>query len=162
MGRELVIQAIKKGNTEPLFEDWVCGRNEATSYIANYFYSKWGGKNYGELTDEDYNLDFNIKDKTLTQIEERLEEIREEDYKEEQKEEECVADLREARRHANYEDFAKFSQDLEDLQNDLDNFFSTADRILNMIDKAKKRIKEKEVQPEEDPSTYVVRFILSE
>ena len=117
MGREMIFEV--RDNNKPIWPDpndidaalYVCGRDDATNFLASYV-----NNHLPEDQDDDTEpvVLLRVDDKDLKYIKERLEEFADKDYKEIEKAKEALADLREARRHANYEDFFKFSESMDE------------------------------------------------
>lgn len=144
MGREMIFEVRKDG--KPIWPDpnniddalFVCGRDDSTSYLANYVMNSMP---------EDSNDDtepvvlLEQKDERYFQIRERLEEFYEKDLAEIQKAKDTLDDLREARRHANYVDFFKFSESMEATQEWIDdNNWSRAGHLIECLDKCMDRM----------------------
>lgn len=113
MGREMIFEV--RDNNKTIWPDkdnslYVCGRDNATDFMSSYVRNHLPD-NYNEAV-----VLLRVDDKDLTYIKDRLEEFLESDNHQIQKAKNCLADLREARRHANYEDFFKFSESIEETE----------------------------------------------
>lgn len=157
MGRELIVQAIKKDNTEPLYQDYICGRNETTDYIADMIYNK-----VKEDKTDLYEISFKISDNKLTDIKTYLTELRGNDEKTHQRELDLIEDIRLARQKANYEDFINFTEYLDDLYQDLDSYCSKATILLEIIDKVNQNITTDYIVTKSSIFDYSIKFILAE
>ena len=120
MGREIIFEV--RDNNKPIWPEeghelYVCGRDSATQFIASYVLNS-----LPDNQDEDAEsvVLLRVDDSDLTYLKERLEEFLEKDNKEIQKAKDALEDMREARKHANYEDFFKFSESMESTQEWLD------------------------------------------
>ena len=147
MGREIIFEVRENDKTIwPLKGDdmYVCGRDDATTYVAQLIYDQIekildANKNLttDDLQDSDYEilLTCNDYDKYL-QIKNNLQEYLDKDMKEIQKAKDTLEDLREARRHANYEDFFKFSESMDTTEEWIeDNGWSRAGDMIDYLDR---------------------------
>ena len=131
MGRELVFKLRRIENSESSIEceDYVCGRDDCTNYIAQQI-----------LDDgDDYSLVYKLEDKQdclkLSNLMDVIWEYSAKDYKEITKAENTLEDLREARRHCSlYDEFVKFSDAIDNTQRWLDEeSYSRANNIYNIL-----------------------------
>ncbi len=114
MGREIIF-GIKDKTSEHnvLFENetknfYVCGRDDATNFMANYISNHEYEEDSWEILIEAYSSAYNY-------ILEELQEYYEKDKYEIDKAKETLSDLREARKHcAVYNEFVKFSEAMDD------------------------------------------------
>ena len=117
MGRELVFKLRRIENPESSIEceDYVCGRDGCTNYIAQQI-----------LDDgDDYSLVYKLDDKQdclkLSNLLGMISDYAAEDSREIMKAQNALEDLREARRHCSlYEEFVKFSDAIDNTQQWLD------------------------------------------
>ena len=131
MGRELVFKLRRIENSESTIEceDYVCGRDDCTNYIAQQI-----------LDDgDDYSLVYKLDDKQdclkLSNLMDVIREYSAKDYKEITKAENTLEDLREARRHCSlYDEFVKFSDAIDNTQQWLDEeSYSRANHIYTIL-----------------------------
>ena len=131
MGRELVFKLRRIENSESTIEceDYVCGRDDCTNYIAQQI-----------LDDgDDYSLVYKLDDKhdclKLSNLMDVIREYSAKDYKEITKAENTLEDLREARRHCSlYDEFVKFSDAIDNTQQWLDEeSYSRANHIYTIL-----------------------------
>ena len=123
MGREMIFEV--RDNNKPIWPDpndidaslVVCGRDDATTFLASYVLNSLPD-NADDDTEEVVLL--RVDDTDLTYLKERLQEFLDKDNREIQKAKDALEDMREARKHANYEDFFKFSESMESTQEWLD------------------------------------------
>lgn len=178
MGREIIVQIRDRSrNFKVMDEDYVCGRDDATSYIAQLVYNmrddlpdidedSLEGR---ELSDR-YSLIFDISDKEqyreLSNICNRLKEYSDKDYVEINRVKDLLEDLRIARRNCSvYEEFAKFSDAMDEAQNWLDNEdYSRAGSLLNMLNDCRRMIENKDKPKSTLPSNgnYEIVITLSD
>ena len=178
MGREIIVQIRDRSrNFQVMDEDYVSGRDDATTYIANLVYNRRDtlpdideDKLDGiELSDR-YSLIFDISDKEqfreLSNICNRLKEYADEDYAEINKAKETLADLKIARRNCSiYEEFEKFSEAIETTQQWLeDEDYSRAGSLLEMINDCRTMIENQNTPESTLPSNgkYEIVIIWSE
>lgn len=178
MGREIIVQIRDRSrNFQVMDEDYVCGRDDATNYIAQLIYNRRetlpevdeDNLEGRELSDR-YSLIFDISNKEqfheLSDICNRLKEYADEDYAEINKAKETLADLKIARRNCSiYEEFEKFSEAIETTQEWLDNEdYSRAGSLLDMINDCKRMIENQNTPESSLPSNgkYEIVIILSE
>ena len=145
MGREIIVglkKRSKDNKIETIYEDFVCGRDDATTLIANWVDNKvndYSG-DIDSLSDDEinelYSLIYTCKEDIIPLIE-RLDEYKKEDYKEIKKAKDDLRALDEARRHCGvYEEFTKFTSAMESVQEWLDNEdYSRAGSLIEIINK---------------------------
>ena len=178
MGREIIVQIRDRSrNFQVMDEDYVCGRDDATSYIAQLVYNKRDdlpdidedNLEGRELSDR-YSLIFDISNKEqfheLSDICNRLKEYADKDYAEINRVKNLLEDLRLARRNCSvYEEFAKFSDAMDEAQTWLDNEdYSRAGSLLDMINDCRRMIENQNTPESSLPSNgkYEIVIILSE
>lgn len=131
MGRELVFKLRRIENSEATIEceDYVCGRDDCTNYIAQQI-----------LDDgDDYSLVYKLDDKQdclkLSNLLDMISEYAAKDHREIMKAKNYLEDLREARRHCSlYDEFVKFSEAMDGTQQWLDEeSYSRAFHICNIL-----------------------------
>jgi len=166
MGREIIV-SLKRDN-RVAYEDFVCGRDNATNYIAQLVYNKVnefkGDKD--TLSDEEitklysliYKLDLKNSDLISSQIINPLQEYKDEDYKEINKAKNELSALDEARRHCYvYDEYMKFTNAMEQVQEWLDEEdYSRAGSLLEILDKCR------EIVVQRGYSDYEIWITLSE
>lgn len=147
MGREISISLRR--NSHIVYQDYVCGRDSATGYIANLIDMKvsMSNENKDDLSDEEieklYSLVYSSKledsDKITKEILEPLQKYKDEDYKEINKAKNELSALDEARRNCGiYEEFMKFTEAMVQVQNWLDEEdYSRAAIMLEIIYKCR-------------------------
>ncbi len=147
MGREIIV-SLKSGNKTE-YEDFVCGRDDATNYIAQLVYNKVNEfkGDIDSLSDEEitklysliYKLDLKNENSINKQIIEPLQEYKDKDYKEINKAKNELSALDEARRHCNvYDEYMKFTDAMEQVQEWLDEEdYSRAGSLLDAIYKCR-------------------------
>ena len=152
MGREISI-SLRKDN-KVVYEDYVCGRDNATGYIANLIDMKvsMSNENKNDLSDEEieklyslvYSSKLNDSDKITKEILEPLQKYKDEDYKEINKAKNELSALDEARRNCGiYEEFMKFTEAMVQVQNWLDEEdYSRAGILLEIINKCRKIVEQ--------------------
>ena len=169
MGREIIIEA-KKGKKE-LYSDYVCGRDSATSYIANLVYNSPNKK-----VRETGTLTFYYGDKKLRDIKSKIQEYADKDNFEIEKAKATIDDLKIARRNSHtVKDFTEFSELIDDTYEWLEEEgSSTAQSILDMLAKSEDSIlrdylksrpdKTKDIMhiPYEEFKEYKINIIVSE
>ena len=169
MGREIIIEA-KKGRKE-LYSDYVCGRDSATSYIANLVYNSPNKK-----VRETGTLTFYPGDKKLNDIQFKIQEYANKDNFEIEKAKATIDDLKIARRNSHtVKDFTEFSELIDNTYEWLEEEgSSTAQSILDMLAKAEDSIlrhylesrpdKTKDIIhiPYEEFKEYKINIIVSE
>lgn len=144
MGREIIVSLRKNKKIE--YSDSVCGRDDATTYIAQLVYGKVNEfkGNVDELSadeiDELYSLVFKLSDRSnqlINKICNELKYYKDLDYKEINKAKNELEALDDARRHCSvYDEFVKFTNAMEQVQEWLDNEdYSRAGMLLDMITK---------------------------
>ena len=153
MGREIIVSL--KRDSKLVYEDFVCGRDNATTYIAQLVYDKVnefkGDRN--TLSDEEitklysliYKLDLKNSDLISNQIIEPLQEYKDKDYKEINKAKNELSALDEARRHCNvYDEYIKFTNAMEQVQEWLDEEdYSRAGSLLDAIYKCREIVEQR-------------------
>lgn len=131
MGRELVFKLRRIENSESSIEceDYVCGRDDCTNYIAQQI-----------LDDgDDYSLVYKLDDKQdclkLSNLLGMISDYAAEDSHEIMKAQNALEDLREARRHCSlYEEFVKFSDAIDNTEQWLhEESYSRANNIYNIL-----------------------------
>ena len=136
MGREIIIQAKSTNKRtkkeEIIFDDFVCGRDDATDFLANYIFNRADDKEEPQVI---FNIDNKEDVASLKDIRKELQHYAEEDNAEIQKAIDCKSDLRAARRNCStYEDFCKFSDAIDDTDNWLKSeSFSRAEILDKLI-----------------------------
>lgn len=133
MGREIIIEGYcydKKIDFSP--EDlYVCGRDDATQFIANYVINN-------QKNDDDCYVDLYLhKDEDYKEYQyicQELECYKNRDYREIDKAHQTLQQLLSAQRHANYEEFFKFQESIEETQNWIETeSYSRADELLRYM-----------------------------
>ena len=131
MGRELVfkLRRIENSESDIECEDYVCGRDDCTNYIAQQI-----------LDDgDDYSLVYKLDDKQdclkLSNLLGMISDYAAEDSHEILKAQNALEDLREARRHCSlYEEFVKFSDAIDNTEQWLhEESYSRANNIYNIL-----------------------------
>lgn len=131
MGRELVFKLRRIENSEATIEceDYVCGRDDCTNYIAQQI-----------LDDgDDYSLVYKLEDKQdclkLSNFLGMISDYAAEDSHEIMKAQNALEDLREARRHCSlYEEFVKFSDAIDNTEQWLhEESYSRANNIYSIL-----------------------------
>ena len=131
MGRELVFKLRRIENSESSIEceDYVCGRDACTNYIAQQI-----------LDDgDDYSLVYKLDDKQdclkLSNLLGMISDYAAEDSHEILKAQNALDDLREARRHCSlYDEFVKFSGAIDNIEQWLhEESYSRANNIYNIL-----------------------------
>lgn len=160
MGREIIIEGYchnKKIDFSP--EDlYVCGRDDATTFIANYVINNQKNDDdcYVDLylhKDEDY--------KKYKYICNELEDYKKKDYKEIDKAHQTLNQLLLAQSHANYEDFFKFQHSIEETQNWIETeSYSRAEDLLRYMRIVEYCIMKEQGKCADD--AYYLRIIWSE
>lgn len=139
MGREIIIQA--RHNDKVIYEDFVCGRDDATSYIATLV-SDYCEKNKLDTCEISYNANSSKDLDELHKVREILEDYAKKDKREIDKARTCLEDLSWARRNAStLNDFDEFSERYEQVEQWLEkNDYSRADSLIGMLDKASEEL----------------------
>ena len=151
MGRELIVQVRDRQTKAVQYEDYVCGRDDATNYIAQLVYNR---RDTLPEIDEDtlegtelsdrYSLIFNVDNeddsKELANIRCNLKEYADRDNAEIQKAKDALEDLKVARRNCNiYEEFEKFSDAIDRTQEWLETEdYSRAGSLLEYLENAQR------------------------
>lgn len=183
MGREIIFEV--RENNKPIWPDpddidaalFVCGRDDATTYIAQLIYNQIDEKldadknlTTDDLEHSDYTilLTCNDYDKYL-QIKNNLQEYYDKDMKEIQKAKDALEDLREARRHTTtLKDFEDFSNVMEETEIWIENNdYSRAGSLIEYLDKCYNRMLDYVTLDGDDDreaviNKYKVAIILSE
>lgn len=164
MGREIIFEVREDDKTiwpEEGHDLYVCGKDDATTQMAStILHSKPEGEEILYLTCNEYNI--------YLEIREMLKEYVELDNKEVQKAKDTFEDLREARRHATYEDFFKFSESMDETEAWIkENNWSRAGNMIDYLDKCYNKmldIVNSDDNPDRDYviNKYRVAIILSE
>lgn len=139
MGRETIITVRNKNNEEDvLFDEFTCGRDDATNFLA--YYLEDNGKDGRELivTKKDV-IECTENDDKLQYVLDELKRYVSEWEKEIDRKQERIYDLREARRHVpTVKAFLDFSDEIEVEQAELEDMkFSRAKTIYDDLIKAK-------------------------
>lgn len=135
MSREIIFEVRKDNKTvwpdsSILDSLYVCGRDDATAYLAQLILDD----NIEDNEDDTLFLSYN--DKRLDMIKKILTEYYHADLREIDKAEETLEALKEARRYSSYEDFFKFSKSIEETQQWLNNNnYSRAESLIECLDK---------------------------
>lgn len=136
MGREIYTEIRDKDgkavwNSAEGLNSWVCGRDDATGYIAGLVYAKVNG---GE-EDSDYSIDITNK-AGCEGITSSLKDLLERDMREIGKARTELNDLYSARRNArNYEEFASFGGRITEVDSWIqENDYSSAGSLLDLIE----------------------------
>lgn len=151
MGRELIVQVRDKETKKVQYEDYICGRDDATNYMAQLVYNR---RDTLPEIDEDnlegtdlsdrYSLIFNVDNenemKELAGICSNLKEYADRDNAEIQKAKDSLEDLRAARRNcALYEEFVKFSNAIDSVYEWLETEdYSRAGSLLDYLENAQR------------------------
>ena len=151
MGREIIFEV--RENNKPIWPDpndidaslFVCGRDDATTYIAQLIYNQIDEKlatdknlTTDDLEDSDYVILLTCNDyNKYLQIKNNLQEYYNKDMKEIQKAKDALEDLREARRHTTtLEEFKNFSNVMDETENWIENNdWSRAGSLIEYLDK---------------------------
>ena len=153
MGREIIVSLKRENRLE--YEDFVCGRDDATNYIAQLVYNKVNEfkGDTDTLSDEEitklysliYKLDLENENLISKQIIEPLQEYKDKDYKEINKAKNELSALDEARRHCGiYDEYMKFTNAMEQVQEWLDEEdYSRAGSILDAIYKCREIVEQR-------------------
>lgn len=139
MGREIIVEVKNKNNKEDiLFEEFTCGRDEATNFLA--YYLEDNGKDGRELivSKKDV-IECSENDDKLQYVLRELKEYVSKWEKEIDRKQERIYDLREARRHVpTVKAFLDFSDEIEVEGAELEDMkFSRAKSIYDDLIKAK-------------------------
>ena len=136
MGREIYTEIRDKDgkavwNSAEGLDSWVCGRDDATGYIAGLVYAKVNG----EEEDSDYSIDITNK-AGCEGITSSLKDLLERDMREIGKARTELNDLYSARRNArNYEEFASFGERITEVDSWIqENDYSSAGSLLDLIE----------------------------
>ena len=183
MGREIIFEVQVDGKTYwPDHNDtdaalYVCGRDSATSYIAQLIYNQIDEKldadknlTTDDLQASDYALFLTCNDyKKYIEIKNNLKEYYNKDMREIQKAKDTLEDLREARRHtATLKDFEEFSNVMDETEDWIErNDYSRAGSLIECLDKCYDRMLDYvNLDGDEDREAvinkYKVAIILSE
>lgn len=135
MGREIYTEIRDKNgkavwNSAEGIDSWVCGRDDATGYIAGLVYAKVNG----EEEDSDYSID--ITDEMGCEgIASTLHDLVKRDNREVCKAKTELEDLYSARRNArNYEEFASFGERIMEVDSWIqENDYSSAASLLDLL-----------------------------
>ena len=151
MGRELIVQVRDRQTKKVQYEDYICGRDDATNYIAQLVYNRRAtlpeineDSLGGTALSDRYSLIFNINNgaemKELANICSNLKEYADRDNAEIQKAKDTLEDLRAARRNCGiYEEFEKFSDAIDTTQQWLENEdYSRAGSLLDYLEDAQR------------------------
>ena len=153
MGREIVIEA-KKGRKE-LYSDYVCGRDSATSYIADLVYNSPNKK-----VCETGTLTFYYGDKKLRDIKSKIQEYADKDNFEIEKAKSTIEDLKIARRNSHtVKDFTEFSELIDNTYEWLEEEGSSiAQSILVMLVKAEDSILRHYLESHSDKTKDIIHI----
>lgn len=139
MGRETIVEVKNKNNKEDiLFEEFTCGRDEATNFLA--YYLEDNGKDGRELiVSKKDMIECTENDDKLQYVLSELKEYVSKWEKEIDRKRERIYDLREARRHVpTVKAFLDFSDEIEAEVTELEDMkFSRAKSIYDDLIKAK-------------------------
>ena len=139
MGRETIVEVKNKNNKEDiLFEEFTCGRDEATNFLA--YYLEDNGKDGRELiVSKKDMIECTENDDKLQYVLSELKEYVSKWEKEIDRKQERIYDLREARRHVpTVKAFLDFSDEIEAEVTELEDMkFSRAKSIYDDLIKAK-------------------------
>lgn len=149
MGREIIFEV--RENNKPIWPNpdsidatlFVCGRDDATNYIAQLIYNQIDEKldanenlTRDDLQDSDYTILLTSNDyNKYLKIKNNLQEYYDKDMKEIQKAKDTLEDLREARRHtATIKDFEDFSDVMDETESWIeDNDYSRAGSMIDYL-----------------------------
>lgn len=140
MSREIIFEVRKDDTTVWPYSDtldslYVCGRDDATAYLAQLILDDNTEDN------EDDTLLLSYNDKRLDMIKEILTEYYHADLREISKARETLEALKEARKYSSYEDFFKFTESIEETQQWLNNNnYSRAESLIECLDKCIKKV----------------------
>lgn len=144
MGREIEIQ-LRDSKDKILYSDYLCGRDPATTFIANLVSARYYGKEGSEASPEEDDcgmfVSYNLRNKEdLKKVEEIKAELRsyaESDLKEKINLKSTLADAKAARRNClTINAFIDFNDYIKAVQEDLDYWeISRAEQLLSMLDK---------------------------
>lgn len=139
MGRETIVEVKNKNNKEDiLFEEFTCGRDEVTNFLA--YYLEDNGKDGRELiVSKKDMIECAENDDKLQYVLSELKEYVSKWEKEIDRKQERIYDLREARRHVpTVKAFLDFSDEIEAEVTELEDMkFSRAKSIYDDLIKAK-------------------------
>lgn len=139
MGREIIIQA--RYNDNVIYEDYVCGRDDATSYIANLVcnYCKEHNLDTNEIT---YDCSSDTQTNNLEGVKKQLQGYLDKDTLEINKARSCLEDLKCARRNTTtVKNFDEFTERCEEVEQWIeDNDWSRAGSLIEMINLAKEKL----------------------
>lgn len=130
MGREIIVQVVNPATNE-VIEDigYVCGRTDASNFLANYIYNI--------AKEGDSQLDFAYDSKAMKEIEKELEGFVDADQAEYDKAEAVYHDARAARCMCHTaHDFLELSKIVDQANKFLKEWYSAADSILSDLRKA--------------------------
>ena len=174
MGREIIVEARvvdnKTKSPRTIWEDYVCGRDDATGYIAMVINNKVQNGSEPEPDDnaseeewsEYYSVSFDFYSASdmiaLNDVIDNLQGYADTDNNEIQKAKDELDDLRAARRNAtNIEDFCSFGEEIERVRNWIETEdYSRAEMLVSMIKVALKKLED------DDSESKFVRIVLSE
>lgn len=168
MGREIIFEVREDDKTiwpEPGHDLFVCGRDDATSYIAQLVINKVNdildsneAMTVDNLPDDAYTLFLTCNDyNKYLGIKKQLQEYYGKDLIEIQKAKDTLEDLREARRHATHEDFFKFSDSMEATQEWIeDNNWSRARNMIDYLDKCYNKMLDLVNSDDNEDRDYVI------
>ena len=132
MGREIGIIVKHKG--KELYSNYVCGRDDGTTFLASYILNH----NSEEIEEQGDTIVLHYGDEDIKYIEEGLQEYADKDQREIDKAYWALEDLREARKHAPSMDaFTEFSDAIDNTLNWLDHEnYSRSGNLIEYIDHA--------------------------
>lgn len=146
MGREIIVQARYNGDT--IYEDYVCGRDDATQYIATLVcnYCEKHNLDNNEIT---YDLAFSEQMLNLNEVLKYLQEYKDKDIREIEKAKACLEDLKYARRNSStIEEFDNFTERYEAVEQWIENNdWSRASSLIEMLTKARTELQSKVKTP---------------
>lgn len=162
MGREIIIEGYYDKQLLDLKDDmFVCGRDDATTFIANYVVN-----NHKREDDTFVDL-YPFKNSDYAEIQyiiQSLKEYADKDNREIEKAQRYISQILEAQKHANYKDFIEFEELLDEVETWIEkNKFSTAENLINYIQLVGNYIlaqgRNKDI---EDQTKYYLKIIWSE
>lgn len=181
MGREIIVQARafnkKKSTYEIVFEQYVCGRDDATEYVANLCCNAWRNVEEPEEYDSHdsspdwtsysslvFDIDVDADRSKLSDIITNLDEYGLKDKKEIQKAKDELNDLLIARRNArNLDEFVSFGDEIERVRDWIDNEdFSRAGNLVAYLKIAKSTLEKLDSKKYNTNKQRLIKIIWSE